>query len=110
MEIVPITDFQLDQILGIKKGDSYNGVLLKERIQDDNPDANDISNLYQNNGYLFSSVNAIEVSAENDTIDFEIRINEGKLASFNKISVVGNTKTNDNVIYRELRIKPGELI
>jgi outer membrane protein insertion porin family len=103
------TDFQLDQILGISRGDSYNGVLLKERIQDDNPDANDISNLYQNNGYLFSSVNAVEVSAENDTIDFEIRINEGKLASFNKISVVGNTKTNDNVIYRELRIKPGEL-
>jgi outer membrane protein insertion porin family len=103
------TNFQLDQILGIEKGDSYNGVLLKERIQDDNPDANDISNLYQNNGYLFSSVNAVEVSAENDTIDFEIRINEGKLASFNKISVVGNTKTNDNVIYRELRIKPGEL-
>tara|TARA_Y200000002_G_scaffold50691_1_gene36579 strand:- start:7492 stop:10065 length:2574 start_codon:yes stop_codon:yes gene_type:complete len=103
------TDFQLDQILGISQGDSYNGVLLKERIQDDNPDANDISNLYQNNGYLFSSVNAVEVSAENDTIDFEIRINEGKLASFNKISVVGNTKTNDNVIYRELRIKPGEL-
>ena len=101
--------FQLDQILGIQKGDTYNGVLLKERIQDDNPDANDISNLYQNNGYLFSSINAVEVSAENDTIDFEIRINEGKLASFNKISVIGNTKTNDNVIYRELRIKPGEL-
>ena len=101
--------FQLDQILGIQKGDTYNGVLLKERIQDDNPDANDISNLYQNNGYLFSSINAVEVSAENDTIDFEIRINEGKLASFNKITVVGNTKTNDNVIYRELRIKPGEL-
>lgn len=103
------TDFQLDQILGIKKGDGYNGVLLKERIQDDNPDANDLSNLYQNSGYLFSSVNAVEVSAENDTIDFEIRINEGKLASFNKISVVGNTKTNDNIIFRELRIKPGEL-
>ena len=103
------TDFQLDQILGIQNGDSYNGVLLKERIADDNPDANDLTNLYQNNGYLFSSVNAVEVSAENDTIDFEIRINEGKLASFNNISVVGNTKTNDNVIYRELRIKPGEL-
>jgi len=103
------TNFQLDQILGIEKGDSYNGVLLKERIQDEKPDANDISNLYQNNGYLFSSVNAVEVSAENDTIDFEIRINEGKLASFNKISVAGNTKTNDNVIFRELRVKPGEL-
>ncbi len=103
------SDYQLDQILGIEEGDSYNGVLLKERIQDEKPDANDLSNLYQNNGYLFSSVNAVEVSAENDTIDFEIRINEGKLASFNKISVIGNTKTNDHVIYRELRVKPGEL-
>lgn len=103
------SDFQLAQILGIKKGDAYNGVLLKKRIADEKPDANDISNLYQNNGYLFSSINAVEVSAENDTINFEIRVNEGKIAQFNKISVVGNTKTNDHVIYRELRTKPGEL-
>ncbi len=103
------SNFQLNQVLGIKKGDPYNGVLLKKRIADEKPDANDLSNLYQNNGYLFSNINAVEVSAENDTIDFEIRINEGKLANFNKISVVGNSKTNDHVIYRELRTKPGEL-
>ena len=103
------SDFQLSQILGIKKGDAYNGVLLKKRIADEKPDANDLSNLYQNNGYLFSSINAVEVSAENDTIDFEIRVNEGKIAQFNKISVIGNTKTNDHVIFRELRTKPGEL-
>ncbi|MEK9516519.1 MAG: POTRA domain-containing protein, partial [Flavobacteriaceae bacterium] len=103
------TDYQLSQVLGIKKGDPYDGVLLKKRIADDKPDANDLTNLYQNNGYLFSNINAVEVSAENDTINFEIRVSEGKLASFNKISVVGNTKTNDHVIYRELRTKPGEL-
>ncbi len=103
------TDFQLSQVLGIKKGDTYDGVLLKKRIADEKPDANDLTNLYQNNGYLFSNINAVEVSAENDTINFEIRVSEGKLASFNKISVVGNTKTNDHVIYRELRTKPGEL-
>ena len=103
-------DRQLDIILGIKKGDPYNGVLLKKRIADDTkPDGEDITNLYQNSGYLFSNINAVEVSAENDTIDFEIRITEGKLASFNKISVVGNDKTNDHVIFRELRTKPGEL-
>ena len=101
---------QLNTVLGINKGDVYNGVLLKKRIADQTkPDGQDITNLYQNNGYLFSNINAVEVSAKNDTIDFEIRINEGKLASFNKISVVGNTKTNDNVIFRELRIKPGDL-
>jgi outer membrane protein insertion porin family len=103
------TDYQLSQLLGIKKGDTYDGVLLKKRIADEKPDANDLTNLYQNNGYLFSNINAVEVSAENDTINFEIRVSEGKLASFNKISVVGNTKTNDHVIYRELRTKPGEL-
>ncbi len=103
------SDFQLNQVLGIRKGDTYNGVLLKKRIADVKPDANDLTNLYQNNGYLFSNINAVEISAENDTINFEIRVSEGKLASFNKISVVGNTKTNDHVIYRELRTKPGEL-
>ena len=103
-------DNQLKQILGIQKGDAYNGVLLKKRIADTSkPDGQDITNLYQNSGYLFSNINAVEVSAVEDTIDFEIRINEGKRASFNKISVVGNTKTNDHVIYRELRTKPGEI-
>ncbi len=101
---------QLARVLGLFKGDSYNGVLLKKRISDNSkPDGDDLTNLYQNNGYLFSSVNAVEIAAENDTIDFEIRITEGKPAFFNKISVVGNTVTNDNVIYRELRTKPGEL-
>lgn len=104
------TNNLLQQILGLKKGDVYNGVLLKKRIADNTkPDANDITNLYQNNGYLFSNINAVEVSAIEDTINFEIRITEGKLANFNKIVVEGNTKTNDHVIYRELRTKPGEL-
>ena len=104
------SDYQLQQVLGLQQGDAYNGVELKKRIADTSkPDANDLTNLYQNNGYLFSNINAVEVSAINDTIDLEIRISEGKLASFNKISVEGNTKTNDHVIYRELRAKPGNL-
>jgi outer membrane protein insertion porin family len=99
----------LGRILGVKKGETYNGVLLEKRIADKSkPDGEDITNLYQNSGYLFSTVNAVEVKTVNDTIDFEIRINEGPLAYFNKITVVGNDKTNDRVIYRELRTKPGE--
>lgn len=103
-------DRQLGRLLGLKSGDTYNGVLLRERIQDNSkPDANDIANLYQNNGYLFSNINPVEVSAVNDTIDFEIRIIEGKPAYLNNISVRGNDKTNDHVIYRELRTRPGQL-
>ncbi|KAB5490044.1 MULTISPECIES: BamA/OMP85 family outer membrane protein [Flagellimonas] len=103
------TDRQLAQILGIKKGDTYNGVLLKERIADDSkPDAIDLTNQYQNNGYLFSSINPVEVSAVNDTIDFEIRIIEGKETFLDHVTVVGNDKTNDHVIFRELRTRPGQ--
>ncbi|WP_414000104.1 outer membrane protein assembly factor BamA [Flavobacterium sp. W1B] len=103
------SDQGLSSILGIKKGETYNGVLLEKRIADKSkPDGEDITNLYQNNGYLFSNINAVEVKTANDTIDFEIRVTEGPIAYFNKISVVGNDKTNDRVIYRELRTKPGE--
>lgn len=103
------SDQLLNRYLGIKKGEVYNGVLLEKRIADKSkPDAEDITNLYQNNGYLFSNINAVEVKTVNDTIDFEIRVTEGPIAYFNKITVVGNDKTNDHVIYRELRTKPGE--
>ena len=103
------TDRQLSQVLGIKKGDTYNGVLLKERIADDSdPDAVDLTNLYQNNGYLFSTINPVEVSAVNDTIDFEIRIIEGKETFLDHVTVSGNDKTNDHVIYREIRTRPGQ--
>ena len=103
------TDEGLLGMLGIKKGDTYNGVLLEKRIADKTkPDGDDITNLYQNNGYLFSNINAVETKTANDSIDFEIRITEGPIAYFNKITVSGNDKTNDHVIYRELRTKPGE--
>ncbi|KFB01848.1 membrane protein [Mangrovimonas yunxiaonensis] len=104
------SDDALRRLLRIKKGDTYNGVLLEKRISDETkPDALDITNLYQNNGYLFSTINPVEVSAEGNVIDLEIRIVEGKPVYFNDITVVGNEVTNDRVIYRELHTRPGQL-
>ncbi|MFD1017415.1 outer membrane protein assembly factor BamA [Winogradskyella rapida] len=104
------SDQQLSNLLGLKEGDTYNGVELRERIADNsNPDANDITNAYQNWGYMFSSINPVEVSAEGNVIDMEIRISEGKPAYYNNVTVVGNDVTNDHVIYREIRTRPGEL-
>ena len=103
------TDQELRRLVGIQRGDVYNGILLQKRIADDSdPDANDLTNAYQNNGYLFSRVNPVEVNVQNDTIDFEIRIFEGQLAYFNNVTIVGNDRTNDHVIYRELRVRPGQ--
>ncbi|WP_420882847.1 outer membrane protein assembly factor BamA [Tenacibaculum soleae] len=100
----------LHSLLRIEKGDIYNGKVLKERISGDGtPDSQDIQTLYHNNGYLFSQINAIETKVSNDSITVEVRIREDEQATIKKVSVAGNDKTNDHVIYRELRVKPGDL-
>ena len=104
------TDEFLNQYLKIEKGDVYNGEVLKERVKGDGtPTSQDISTLYQDNGFLFSQVNAVETRVENDSITVEIRIREDEKARIKKVSVSGNDKTNDHVIFRELRVKPGDL-
>ncbi len=103
------TDEVLNSILRIKPGDTYNGVELEKRISDNTrPDAFDLTNWYQDRGYLFSTITPVETSAEGNVIDMEIRITEGKPAYFNKISISGNDRTNDHVIYREMRTRPGQ--
>jgi outer membrane protein insertion porin family len=104
------TTAQLQKFLKIQKGDVYNAKILNERVKGDNsPDSEDISSLYQNTGYLFSQVNAVETKVKNDTISVEIRIHEDKPATIKKVTVSGNEVTNDHVIFRELRTKPGDL-
>jgi outer membrane protein insertion porin family len=94
--------------LGINKGEVFNQNLLDSRLQM-SQDGRDISTLYMDSGYLFFQINPVEVLVENDSIDFEMRIYEGKQATINRVIVKGNTKTNDRVILREIRTKPGQL-
>ncbi len=104
------TDDQLMRILKIEKGDVYNGAVLKERVKGDgSPTSEDLSTLYQDNGFLFSQVNAVETKVENDSITVEIRIREDEKARIRRVTVSGNDKTNDHVLFRELRVKPGDL-
>ena len=98
----------LNQMLGIKAGDVYDQKMMSERLQM-SMSGTDISSLYMDDGYLFFNIDPIEILAEEDSIDFEIRIYEGKQATINKVTVSGNTKTNEHVIMREIRTKPGEL-
>jgi outer membrane protein insertion porin family len=104
------TSDQLQSILRIEKGDTYNGKVLKERVSGTGkPDSDDISTLYQDNGYLFSRVLPVETRINNDSIDVEIRIYEDAPTRIKKVTVNGNDRTNDHVIYREIRTKPGYL-
>jgi outer membrane protein insertion porin family len=98
----------LDSIIGIKKGDTYNKPLLEQRLFM-SQDGRDISSLYMDRGYLFFQITPIETNVSDNFINYQMRIVEGKEARVKRIIIKGNTKTNDYVIRREIRSKPGDL-
>jgi outer membrane protein insertion porin family len=99
----------LDTILGIKKGDPFNKALLEQRLFM-SQDGRDVSSLYMDRGYLFFNLVPVEMSITDDNhINYEMRIIEGKQARVKNIIIRGNTKTNEHVIRREIRTKPGDL-
>ena len=102
------TNEELSRILSIESGDIFDKTVLDSRIYG-SATGNDISSLYLDDGYLFFNATPVEVATENNEIDLEIRIREGQQARINKVIVNGNTKTNDHVIMREIRTKPGDL-
>ena len=96
----------LAQVLGMKKGDVYNQKLMNKRLTEDD-DA--VGNNYWNNGYLFYSLQPTEVNIVGDSIDLEMRIQEGTQAHINHVRINGNDRLYENVVRRELRTKPGDL-
>lgn len=104
------TDEQLTRALGIRKGDVYNQDLLERRIgRQLSPDGagDDISSTYMDDGYLFFNIDPVETSIVGDTINYEMRIVEGQQATIKDVTIVGNDRTNEHVIRRELRTLPG---
>ena len=97
---------QLALYLQMKKGDVYNQKLLDQRL---NTDDDAVGNLYYNNGYLFYHLDPVEVNIVGDSVDLEMRISEGRQATINKIMISGNDRLYENVVRRELFIRPGQL-
>ena len=99
---------ELSKRLSIKSGDIYNQTFLEEKLFG-NANGDDISSLYLDDGYLFFNASPSEIVKENNYIDLNIKLYEGDKAKVNKVNVIGNSKTNDHVIMREIRTKPGDL-
>ena len=96
----------LAEVLRMGPGDVYNQKMLEERLQFDD-DA--ISNLYYNNGYVFSRIEPVEVNITADSVDLEMRVLEGPQATINHVRIAGNDRLYENVVRRELMTKPGDL-
>ena len=98
----------LKNYLDISRGEIYDEQRLQQRLSMD-PRQTDISSLYLDDGYLFFNLQTKEIKIDNDSVDLEIQIFEGKQAVVGQISIVGNAKTSDHVILREIFMRPGDL-
>ena len=100
----------LNEILGVKKGDVYDMVTLDHRLRGGGKQNEmDVRKLYSDNGFLFFDVNAVETNIQNDSVDIELRLREGKQATLNNIIINGNDLTSEKVVRRQLFTRPGYL-
>ncbi|MEE2959853.1 MAG: outer membrane protein assembly factor BamA [Myxococcota bacterium] len=98
-----ITRDKLLERLSIESGDIFSRKTLLESIER-------IANSYKNLGYAYANVTPnTRTDPEAQTVELVMDVQPGKLVYFGRIDVVGNTKTRDKVIRRELRIYEGEL-
>ncbi|RZK42015.1 MAG: outer membrane protein assembly factor BamA [Pedobacter sp.] len=97
----------LNRVFAIEKGEIFSEEKLEAKLRG-SPNGDDISSVYLNDGYLTFNIDPVQTRIYNDTVDLELRIYEGPQYTNNKISVVGNTITNDRVVIRNLYTKPGE--
>lgn len=106
------TTEQLSSMFGVQPGDAYDKKSMHKRLgigKEMNPEEISISSLYNNNGYLMSQIEPAEIVVGPDSLDLEIRIFEGKPFTINEVGISGNMRVDDEVIRRELYVRPGEL-
>ena len=101
---------QLNQILAIEKGDVYDVVTMQKRLHGGEKESDyGVSKLYMDNGYLFFNITPVEMNIQNDSVDVEMRISEGKPATLNNIVINGNDLTNEKIVRRQIYTRPGYL-
>ena len=100
----------LNEVLKIQKGDVYDKVSLQKRLYGGGKQTDyDVSKLYRDNGYLFFQLSPVETNIQNDSVDVEIRISEGKQATIGNVVINGNDLTNEKVVRRQIYTRPGYL-
>jgi hypothetical protein len=100
-------DEKLNETLGLKPGDMYNEELINSRLNY-NPELDDVSSLYMDNGYLLFNVNVNENQIESGTVNLVFDIYEGGQIKTDNIIIKGNQSVSQEEILQQIDIRSGE--
>ena len=91
-----LPEAELMRLVTLKPGEPFSREKLAESSKQ-------ITERLGNEGYAFANANAVpDVDKDKRTVAFTIMIDPGRRVYVRRISVVGNTKTRDEVVRREL--------
>jgi outer membrane protein insertion porin family len=98
-----VTKEQMAALMRSRSGLRFNRTQLSQDILA-------VSDVYYDRGYAYANINPVtSVNADNKTVDLTFDVQKGPQVTIERIDVVGNSKTRDKVIRRELRVYEGEL-
>jgi len=93
----------LFKVLKLKRGAVYSNTAIRREV-------NALTEQFANEGYAYVEINPeTAVDSQNHLVDLTFEIEKKKRVSYERIQVVGNTKTRDKVVRRELQVAEGEL-
>ena len=96
-----VPEDQITALLLVQKGQVFSRKLMTST-------SDLITRRLGNEGYTFANVNAVPTpSKDGNTVDIEFVVDPGKRAYANRINFRGNTKTEDQVLRREMRQMEG---
>ncbi|MCP3169159.1 outer membrane protein assembly factor BamA [Myxococcus qinghaiensis] len=94
---------QMSKLMKSTPGQRFNRSQLSQDILG-------LSDVYFDRGFAYANINPVtSVNADNRTVDLTFDVQKGPQVTIERIDVVGNSKTRDKVIRRELRVYEGEL-
>ncbi len=97
-----VSEGALRQRLTIGRGELFNRTKLFADLQA-------VTDAYRDQGYAYTNVNPLtRTDPKTKTVDLELQVQRGDLVYFERIDIVGNTKTRDKVLRREMRVFEGE--
>jgi outer membrane protein insertion porin family len=98
-----LTEAEIRKAMKTRRNEIYSASQVREDILS-------IMDLYSQQGYAYADINPkSKINDTARTVDLSVQIDKGRKVYVGQISVVGNTRTLDNVVRREFRLKEGEL-
>jgi outer membrane protein insertion porin family len=94
-------DERIEPLIVLRKGDIFRESDYQLTLQN-------LRTLYWDQGYIYITITPKRDIHEH-AVDVSFSIREGSPARVRRIEITGNTKTHEDVIRREMRIRPGDL-